>query len=75
MKTTIKLNKEKSLSIAPSKTGGGAVILDMTEFCNGINVGGWTLSLNQDQAGALIFALEQAAEAAHIAQDRASAAA
>lgn len=68
MKTTVKLTRCSHLTIEPA---GEAVKLGL----HGIGETVAVLELTQDQAGALIFALEQAAEAATIAADRATAAA
>lgn len=70
MKSTIKLTQNKSLIVQPCK--GGGVTIDLAcrfEFMEGPTA----FHLTPDQAGALIFALEQAAEAAQIAQERAAA--
>lgn len=71
MKTTIKLSHLKSLSVYPCKKDplGGVVF----EISHRNESGAATFEpsyLTADQVGALIFGLEQAAEAAQIAQDR-----
>lgn len=72
MKTTIKLTTTKRLTVQPCKTGGVIVELDNPNALH-VLASHITLQLTMDQAGALIFALEQAAEAAQIAQERAAA--
>lgn len=67
MKSTIKLSQTESLVISPSFDG--AVRLEVLVF----GVGALARSLTPDQTGALLFALETAAEAARIAQERAAA--
>lgn len=75
MKTTVKAHMA-DVVVAPNRGVDGYVDLfiygekDSAGFvpCKSV-------SLSPDQIGALIFGLEQAAEAAHIAQERASAAA
>ena len=67
MKSTIKLTTTRSITVHP--TNQGLICVDIEEQGNNV---AW-LFLTQDQTGALIFALEQAAEAAEIAQDRATA--
>ena len=64
MKTTIAITKDHRLAVYPNKVGG--VTLE-----TGIHNEPVLLTL--DQVGALIFGLEQAAEALEIAQDRATA--
>ncbi len=59
MKTTIKLKQGMALVVEPV-TGG--IKVDLTMF--GTRLGGDTLTL--DQAGVLLFAVEQAAEAAGV---------
>ncbi len=66
MKTTIKLGHGYSLAVMPCKTGG--LILEITPVPTVTNA--LTFHLTPDQAGALIFGLEQAAEADSIAQNR-----
>lgn len=64
MKTTIAITKEKRLAVYPNKVGG--ITLETGPHNEPI-------FLTLDQAGALIFGLEQAAETLEIAQDRATA--
>lgn len=66
MKTTIKLTHSKTLTVQPTKAGG--VVVEFLPILSAVNDA--TLHLTQDQAGALIFALEQAAEAAQLKFDR-----
>ncbi len=67
MKSTIKTGT-RAITVQPSKLYPGQVVIEIDE---GRAVGlGMSAMLTQDQAGALIFALEQAAEAAQIAQER-----
>lgn len=61
MKTTIAITKEKRLTVYPNKIGG--VTLE-----TGIH--NEPIFLTLDQAGALIFALEQAADTIEIQQQR-----
>lgn len=63
MKTTVKVTAAQSIVVEPCKVGG--------VFLN-VNSGGevFPLLLTQDQCGALLFAIEQAAEAARIANER-----
>lgn len=60
MKTTIKLNTTRALVVQPCKTGG---ILICIEDRSGEAASVEALSLTNDQAGALCFALESAFEA------------
>lgn len=64
MKTTIAITKEKRMTVYPNKVGG--ITLE-TGLHNE------PMFLTMDQVGALIFGLEQAAEAVEIEQDRATA--
>lgn len=64
MKTTIKLAGGRALVVSPA--AGQGVRVDLT-FA-GVVVGGDVLT--PDQVGALLFGIEQAAEAAGIAADR-----
>lgn len=68
MKSTIKLSPTESLVVSP--WCDGAVRLEVLVF----GVGALARSLTPDQTGALLFALETAAETARIAQDRKAAA-
>lgn len=61
MKTTIAITKEKRLHVYPNKVGG--ITLETGRDNE-------PLFLTLDQAGALIFGLEQAAEALEISQHR-----
>ncbi|WP_288254056.1 hypothetical protein [uncultured Hydrogenophaga sp.] len=65
MKTTIKLSAGRALVVQPQ---GAGVRVDLT--FGGVVMGGDVLT--PDQAGALLFGLEQAAEAAGMAADRVS---
>lgn len=69
MKSTIKLTPSKAVCVQPCKQGG--VVLEITNR-NALHVLATitTLHLMPDQCGALLFAIEQAAEAAGIAQER-----
>lgn len=71
MKTTIKLTTDREMVIQPSKFTPGHVSVIFENRASAI--GQFGVTLTPDQLGALIFALEQAAEAAEIAQDRATA--
>jgi hypothetical protein len=68
MKTTITIAHEFGAGrviVETFPTRGGDVQLTVDDGC-----GLWsTVQLNQDQAGALIFGLEQAAEAAGVAKE------
>lgn len=70
MKTTVTINPRRRVSVEPTHCGG--VRLQLLERSS--ITGAWLemdwQDLTQDQAGALIFGLERAAEAARIAQDR-----
>ena len=66
MKTTIKLTTSTAMTIEPA-AGGVLLVIDAN---TGLPRHERFIHLSQDQAGALIFALEQAAEAAKIAQER-----
>jgi hypothetical protein len=66
MKTTIKLSRVSSITIKPNGAGVQLGLHGITETVA-------VVELNADQVGALLFAIEQAAEAAQIAQDRAAA--
>lgn len=61
MKTTIAITKDKRLTVSPNKIGG--ITLE-----TGIH--NEPIFLTLDQAGALIFALEQAADTIEIQQQR-----
>lgn len=61
MKTTIAITKEQRLVIYPNKVGG--VTLETS-------IHNEPVLLTMDQVGALIFALEQAAETIEISQQR-----
>lgn len=61
MKTTIAITKEKRVTVYPNKVGG--ITLE-----TGLHNEPMFLTL--DQVGALIFGLEQAAEALEISQQR-----
>jgi hypothetical protein len=72
MKSTIKLTPSKAVCVQPCKQGG--VVLEITNK-NALHVLATitTIHLTQDQCGALLFAIEQAAEAADMMQMRAAA--
>lgn len=72
MKSTIKLTPSKAVCVQPCKQGG--VVLEITNK-NTLHVLATitTIHLTQDQCGALLFAIEQAAEAADMMQMRAAA--
>lgn len=72
MKSTIKLTTNKALIVQQCK--GGGVTIELACRFNYME-GPQAFHLTQDQCGALLFAIEQAAEAAQIAQDRATASA
>lgn len=71
MKTTIKTGT-RQIIVQPSKTARGSigVIVEPSALDAVLGV---CITLTQDQAGALIFALEQAAEAAQMADRRVAA--
>lgn len=67
MKTTIKLTPASAMTIAPCKGPQGGVIV---EICNKLRAEQLTtFHLTPDQVGAVLFGLEQAAEASGIAAD------
>lgn len=66
MKSTIKLTRQSSITVEPSAEG---VKLGL----HGIKETVAVVELTPDQIGALLFAIESAAEAAQIARDRATA--
>lgn len=68
MKTTVKLSQSIALTVLPCAAGG--VMLEISPAPTASNVAAFHLT--PDQAGALIFALEQAAEASQISQHRAA---
>lgn len=69
MKSTIKLTPSKAVCVQPCKQGG--VVLEITnKAALHVLATTTTLHLTPDQVGALLFALEQAAEASGIAQER-----
>lgn len=65
MKTTIK-TRSRQIIVQPSPAVPGNVLLMV--FASEFDPPS-AITLTQDQAGALIFALEQAAEAAKVAED------
>lgn len=69
MKSTIKLTTSKRLTVQPCKTGGIVIELDNPHALHALAMH-TTVKLTMDQAGALMFAIEQAAEAAGIADQR-----
>lgn len=68
MKTTVKLSPTRAMCAYPCKAGG--VVLEITDRAGGA-ASTEAIHLTTDQVGALLFGIEQAAEAAQIAQDRA----
>ena len=64
MKTTVKICTDLALIVEPSPTHGVSIRVKSPD------VMGCTVFMQLDQVGALIFGLEQAAEAAQIAQQR-----
>lgn len=67
MKSTIKTGT-RAITVQPSKLTPGSVCIELVP--NPLNDLGMSATLTQDQIGALIFGLEQAAEAAEISQHR-----
>lgn len=74
MKTTIKTGS-RQIVVEPSKTSRGSLMIQVLPGIHAIDLTavGMAVTLTQDQAGALIFALEQAAEAAQMADRRVAA--
>ncbi len=74
MKTTIKTGS-REIIVEPSKTSRGSLMVQVLPGLHAVdfNASGIAVTLSQDQAGALIFALEQAAEAAQMADRRVAA--
>lgn len=70
MKTTIKTGS-RQIVVEPSKTSRGSLMIQVLP--DPFLEIGMAVILTQDQAGALIFALEQAAEAAQMADPRVAA--
>lgn len=73
MKTTVKLKPELSVIVQPAAKKPGCVHLCMY-LDSGISLAddkAWGVTMTQDQAGALLFGIERAAEAARIAQEQA----
>ncbi len=68
MKSTIKLTRQSNITVEPSTEGVKLGLHGILETVAVVN-------LTPDQIGALLFAIESAAEAAQIAQDRDSLAA
>ena len=72
MKSTIKLTPSKAVCVQPCKQGG--VVLEITnKAALHVLATQTTLHLTPDQCGALLFAIEQAAEAAEVVQERVAA--
>lgn len=69
MKSTIKLTTSKSITVQPCKTGGVIVELNNPHSLH-VLAERMTMQLTPDQCGALLFAIEQAAEAAEVANYR-----
>lgn len=67
MKTTIK-TVARQIVVQPDILRAGSV--SVTVLPNPLDALGMCITLTQDQIGALLFALEQAAEAARINQER-----
>ena len=74
MKTTIKTGS-RQIVVEPSKTSRGSLLIQVMPGQHAVDLTaiGMAVTLTQDQAGALIFALEQAAEAAQMADRRVAA--
>lgn len=66
MKTTIK-TRSRQIIVQPAALEAGSVAITVAP--NPMDALGMCITLTQDQIGALLFALEQAAEAAGIAAD------
>lgn len=71
MKSTIKTGS-RQIIVEPSRTSPGSLLIQFFPVPVWQD-SGTAVTLTQDQAGALIFALEQAAEAAQMAQSRVAA--
>lgn len=69
MRTTVKLSAEQAITVEPGEDGG--VILSIVTL-GGQYTSREVIGLTADRAGALLFGIEQAGEAARIAQERAS---
>ena len=67
MKSTIKITPASAITIVPCKGPQGGVIVEIFNKLRAEQL--TTLHLTPDQVGAVIFGLEQAAEAAGIARD------
>jgi hypothetical protein len=67
MKTTIKLTTASAMTIAPCRGPQGGVIVEIFNKLRKEQL--TTLHLTPDQIGAVLFGMEQAAEAAGIAAD------
>lgn len=67
MKTTVKLASDRKIVVEPCGLSRGCITV---QFAYGSGEFDLPVHLTQDQAGALIFGLEQAAEAARIAAER-----
>lgn len=65
MKTTIKLTPASSMTIVPCRGPQGGVIVEIFNKLRAEQL--TTLHLTPDQVGAVLFGMEQAAEAAGIA--------
>lgn len=74
MKTTIKTGS-RQIIVQPCKTSRGSLLVQVLPGAHAIdfNAIGMAITLTQDQAGALIFALEQAAEVAEMTDRRVAA--
>lgn len=70
MKTTIKTGS-RQIIVQPCKTSRGSLLIQVLP--DPLIEIGMAITLTQDQAGALIFALEQAAEVAEMADRRVAA--
>lgn len=67
MKSTIKTGS-RQIIVQPAKLEKGSVAI--TVLPNPMDALGMCITLTQDQCGALLFAIEQAALAAELAQER-----
>jgi hypothetical protein len=69
MKTTVKISRDQAFVIEPS-TGGGVRLGIVTRSEDGLYKSGEFHQLTADQAGAIIFGIEIAAEAVRVAAER-----
>lgn len=68
MKTTVLINTEQRICVAPSMDPKRPIVLTVLG-----NLGSVSMHMTMDQVGALLFGIEQAAEAVEIQQQRAAA--